>query len=97
MGLNGNAEALEQSRQLLDRHLDREGTEAFAAGTWAMLAKWVDFEPWHDAKYGNPIVGRSKYFGLDANGNPLKNNASTAKPSSSGGGGCYVATAVYGS
>lgn len=100
-GLNGNAEALEESRQLLDKHLNREGSDDFANGTWILLAEWVDFEPWHDAKYGNQIVGRSKYFGLDPDGNPLKNNAGASVSSSSsknsGGGGCYVATAVYGS
>ena len=96
-GANGIGNYRESSCLLLDRILSREGPEAFQAGSWITLAEIIDFEPWHDAKYGNHIEGLSQYFGKDEHGNPLPDNKANSGTTSGKSGGCYVATAVYGS
>lgn len=62
---------------------------------WVALACLCDFETWHDAKYGSPIIGKSQFTDKDENGNQLQNNGVSQPAQSSGG--CYIATSVYGS
>lgn len=73
---------------------------------WMHLAYLAHFEEWHDAKYGMPIIGESPWLHRKTPGNASEASAShqnTVPPpastgsGSSSGGGCYVATAVYGS
>lgn len=74
---------------------------------WGTLAIFLDFEEAHDRTYGSPIVGHSPYYNKDKNGNPIKNDNSNGgsttsynssyDTTSSKAGGCYIATAVYGS
>lgn len=62
---------------------------------WVALACLCDFESWHDAKYGSPIIGKSQFVDKDENGNQFQNNSVSQTAQSSGG--CYIATSVYGS
>lgn len=76
---------------------------------WAFLAYLAYFEEWHDAKYGMPIIGKSPWLHGKAPGSgneaPVsnQNTAPSYKSTDYGSsgsyrsGGCYVATAVYGS
>ncbi len=66
---------------------------------WGTLACFVDFETWHDNKYGSPIIGKSQLSSNNNSSGTSSQQSTSYQPSGSsgGGGGCYVATAVYGS
>lgn len=71
--------------------------------SWVTLACYIGFEEAHDQTYGSPIIGNSPFNNKDKYGNPIKKDNDSnsyhggGSTQSSTGGGCYVATAVYGS
>lgn len=106
-----NPESMNVACSLLNRVLDMEERNQVNVDdelmAWCVLAAFVDFESWHDRNYGSPIIGPSPFDGKDKYGNRIQNtnntqssnsrnynnNTSTSRKS----GGCYIATAVYGS
>lgn len=104
-------ERMTRAFELLNRVLDMEEQGTIDTGgamdgevdvIWELLAAYVSFEDTHDKLYGSPIIGNSPYHGKDKNGNPVKqennnNSSSSSSMQNNSSGGCYVATAVYGS
>lgn len=87
---------MEKGNEILDLFLQQEEQGMkIEPGLWMPLCALSDFERWHDNKYGNPIIGKAPSH----NKNIKEQSSASAygSVSSSTGGGCYVATAVYGS